>query len=181
MRRLGFTLKQVLAAIGIILLLVGLTVPVGMIVRARALEAKCRANLAALGAWYNSQLATGQRVGYLQVKQFLLHDPAGKKLRCPLSGRIYNILPAEVQPVLDGEEFILRKNPNTLAYCECHIHPSARSQIVGYNPDGTPIVQGTGHSRWDDPVYLMVTKDGRVLYAEVYQREEKQIAGGNER
>jgi hypothetical protein len=152
-------------------------------VRAKALEAKCRANLAALGSWYNAQIATGQRIGKSEVEWFLRFDPAGKKLRCPLGGEVYGVLPADAYPVSEDEESVVRKNPNTLAYCRYHIHPSARWQIVGYNRDGSPIIQGTGHSRWEDPVYLMVLKDGRVVYGDVYQVEKKQTAsnGGDKR
>lgn len=171
MKTRGLTLKEVLVAILIVVLLIGLLYPVVLIVRSRALEAKCRANLLALWTWYNAQQASGEKVTNTKLRLFLFTHPDGKKIRCSLCGANYVTLPADSQPFVEGPDYILRKNPHILAYCPWHIHPSA--QIAGYNTDGTPIVMGTGADRWDNPVYLAVYKNGQVKYVDVYQVERR--------
>lgn len=172
MKQSGFTLKESIVAILIIILIAGLLYPVFLIARSRALEAQCRANLVALWTWYHAQQASGEKVTNRKLRLFLFTHPEGKKIRCPLSGRAYETLPADMQPFVEGPGYILRINPYILAYCEHHIHPSARER-VGYNSNGTTYTIGTGADRWDDPVYLTIYKDGQVKYADVYQVEHR--------
>jgi type II secretory pathway pseudopilin PulG len=172
MKQSGFTLKESIVAILIIILIAGLLYPVFLIARSRASEAQCRANLAALWTWYSTQQSAGEKVDRVKLQLFLYTHPEGKKIRCPLSGKAYELLPADGQPYVEGPDYILRKNPHILAYCEHHIHPSARER-VGYNPNGTTYTIGTGADRWDDPVYLTIYKDGQVKYADVYQVEHR--------
>jgi type II secretory pathway pseudopilin PulG len=170
MKQSGFTLKESIVAILIIILIAGLLYPVFLIARSRASEAQCRANLAALWTWYSTQQSAGEKVDRVKLQLFLYTHPEGKKIRCPLSGKAYELLPADGQPYVEGPDYILRKNPHILAYCEHHIHPSARER-VGYNSNGTTYTIGTGADRWDDPVYLTVYKDGQVKYASTHQLE----------
>jgi type II secretory pathway pseudopilin PulG len=171
MKQSGFTLKESIVAILIIILIAGLLYPVFLIARSRASEAQCRANLAALWTWYSTQSA-GEKVDRVKLQLFLYTHPEGKKIRCPLSGKAYELLPADGQPYVEGPDYILRINPYILAYCEHHIHPSARER-VGYNSNGTTYTIGTGADRWDDPVYLTVYKDGQVKYASIHQLERR--------
>ncbi|GIV05817.1 MAG: hypothetical protein KatS3mg016_1392 [Fimbriimonadales bacterium] len=171
MRTKGFTLKEFLVAILIMILIIGLLYPAFLITRSRVSEAKCRANLLALWTWYNTKQALGEKVNNTNIRLFLFLHPDGQKMRCPLSGKAYSTLPADGQPFVEGPDYILRKNPHILAYCPWHIHPSAK--VTGYNPDGTPIVMGTGSDRWDNPVYLAVYKNGQVKYVDVYQVERR--------
>jgi hypothetical protein len=170
MKRTGFTQKESIVAIFIVILIVGLLYPVFLIARSRASEAQCRANLAALWTWYSTQSA-GEKVDRVKLQLFLYTHPEGKKIRCLLSGKPYELLPADAQPFVEGPDYILQKNSHILAYCPYHIHPSA--QIAGYNPDGTPYIMGSGADKWDNPVYLTVYKDGQVKYADVYQVERR--------
>lgn len=172
MRLRGLTLKELIVVIAILVLLAAVLYPVGINIRYRALETKCRANLSALGSWYNAQLSAGIKMDRVKIQLFLYFDPEGQKIRCPLSGKSYTILPADGQPIIEGPGYVLRKDQRILAYCPWHIHPAARNRIRGYNPDGQPIIMGTGQDRWDNPVYLIVYKDGQVKYAEVYQVEQ---------
>jgi type II secretory pathway pseudopilin PulG len=171
MKQSGFTLKESIVAILIIILIAGLLYPVFLIARSRASEAQCRANLAALWTWYSTQQSAGEKVDRVKLQLFLYTHPEGKKIRCPLSGKAYELLPADGQPYVECPDYILRKNPHILAYCPYHVHPSA--QIAGYNPDGTPYIMGSGADKWDNPVYLTIYKDGQVKYADVYQVEHR--------
>lgn len=178
MNNIGATLKELLIAIILIVVLASIIYPLVVNIRYRALETQCRANLAALGSWYNAQQSAGEKIDRIKIQLFLYLDPNGQKIRCPLSGKVYTLLPGDGQPVIEGPGYVLRKDPHILAYCPYHIHPSALKRISGYNPSTkAPIIMGTGQDKWEDQVYLAVFKDGRVKYTGVYQVESPTSTG----
>jgi type II secretory pathway pseudopilin PulG len=164
----GWTLLEKILVLVLIAVLLSAVIPIYRYYRDRAAEARARANLAALAAWYNSEVALGRKLTQTDVLLFLQRDPRGKKIRCP-SGR----LPVVVLGFTDLEtpEYRLRFNPSLLAVCRCQVHPSARNRVdFSRNP---PIYHGTGNEKWTDKIFLCVFKDGRVDYASEYQIEWK--------
>lgn len=131
--RVGLTLKELLIAFAIMALLGVLIYPVYRIMRHRALEAQCRANLWAIYLKYK-ELASQYRFGTYEFRREFtrwVNTPEGRKLiYCPLGGMytfnermrlvIYHIETPPEELLRTGRAM---DNREMIAYCMCHCLP----------------------------------------------------------
>ncbi len=120
----GWTLKETLIAVGVIVLLVALLFPVVQVVRYRAYETKCRANLWNIMLVYDELKNKGYRGEELRKKilNFIADNP--EIGRCPMTGVGYVSLSILSQHQV-GED-IWMDNPQVVVSCSCHTDPKKR-------------------------------------------------------
>lgn len=133
--RYGWTLKETLVVLGLLILIAVLVYPVYQIWRQRTLEARCRANLWAIYLKY-TELKSNYRVGSPQFcrafDEWSETAEAQKVLYCPL-GQVpyilnrYTIRPAEHVLESPREVFLRIRVPidhrELVAFCDCHRIP----------------------------------------------------------
>lgn len=136
----GFSLKQLLVVVAIIVALAVLVFPLISIVRYRVLETRCRANLWAILVKYKSLKEQNKgKVEWEQLEEWLFGSPETVSIRfCPLnsaSGRripyFLNNLDALVRVTeRQGNSYYARKrdleskpDESVIAYCICHTQP----------------------------------------------------------
>lgn len=134
MRQAGLSLKQLLVVLLIIVALAALLFPVVQMVRYRALEAKCRANLWAIYMKY--KMLKIQNNGRWdahtarELERWLVTPEGLKVLFCPLSGEDYSVIAtrpawASGDPYLaaTNNKFSTRIRKDIVAQCPCHTRP----------------------------------------------------------
>ncbi len=131
----GWSLKQLLVVLAIMVMLAALVFPVFQIVRYRVLEAKCRANLWAIYTEYKLlKIRNGGRWDSNTAKELnqWLISQGPEILRCPLSGDNYNIVALRFHPMYDiSNPYLLSDfgkwgvyyREGLVATCECHTRP----------------------------------------------------------
>lgn len=131
MQHRGLTLKELLVAVAIIALLIGLLFPIMRIVRYRNAELRCRANLMAIMAKYQELLDQhgGDRWKARRELNFWIQlDPEGRKVGfCPLGRNGYGHYRVVTEERYSGftspDELVPCRNPSIVAYCMCHLNP----------------------------------------------------------
>lgn len=173
---IGLTLKELLIALSIIALLGILIYPVYRIVRHRALEAQCRANLWGIYLKYK-ELASQYRVGTYEFRSEFtrwLRTPEGRKLAyCPLGGpyRLNERLPFVTYDIQIPRERILRRglrmdNRKLIAFCRCHSVPVKRRCPYPSTLEDARIRKG------DKFLAVFDVGDGQVRYADASELNE---------
>lgn len=178
MRRRALTLKELLVAVAIIALLVGLLFPIVRIARYRNDELRCRANLMAIMAKYQELLNQhGDRwKARWELNLWTQLDPEGRKVGfCPLAKRFgryvhYSIV-AETRysGVTNPDELVPCDNTAIVAYCRCHVNPprSIRACEGTHTPPPPPPILDFGNLeeiRKLSPKHLCLYENGQIGY-----------------
>ncbi len=123
----GWTLKETLIAVGVIVLLVALLFPVVQVVRYRAYETKCRANLWNIVLKYDDFKSQGYKGKELRKQVLFFVEDNPDIGRCPLSGEEYIVITEQGIQNHFGESWT--HNPDVIVFCSCHVDPKKQYQM----------------------------------------------------
>lgn len=153
----GLTLKELLVAVAIIVLLLILLFPIGRIVRYRLYEARCRANMAAIMGKYQ-ELRSVYRDRFearRELTKWLTFTPEGQQVAfCPLSPQygFYSIRQGTVyEGISDVNMLVPCSDPEIVLVCYCH---SATPRSV------KTCIEGVS----SEEKYLSLLEDGQIAY-----------------
>ncbi len=139
----GWTLKEFLIVIGVIMLLAALVYPIIQIARYRSYETKCRANLWNIMLKYQAFKDEGYKGQELRRQTMFYAQEHPEVGKCPLTGEEYVIL-----TILGSHEMgdeLWMDNPEVVVACPCHLDPKRKYKMEGCTRVAAP---GEPYDTW---------------------------------
>jgi type II secretory pathway pseudopilin PulG len=145
MRRIdGWSLKELLIVIGLIVLLAALVYPVVQLARYRSYEARCRANLWNCALKYQELKDQGYKGRELRRQLLWWMSDNPQVGSCPMTGHSY-ITITDFSPLHIGNE-VWEANREVIVLCHCH--PDLRRGYKLTSDCAVTIPQGQGPACW---------------------------------
>lgn len=150
----GWSLKELLIAVAIMVALVALLLPIGLRVRTAVKRADCKTRIATLGAWLVQEYSRTGSLPITEEEFEALARRAGVEPRCPLNGEPYqyyavfkppyradgSLLPDTPQLRREWKVFITNllksRRYHPILQCDYCYDPKLSSKVVGQEWDG---------------------------------------------